>query len=212
MITVHHLNTSCSQRILWLLEELGVDYEMVRYKRDAQTRLAPPELTDIHPLGKSPVVTDGDVKIHESGAITAYLVRKYGDGTLAPAPDSADFVTYLEWLHYSEGSAMLPLMLHLYCSRLGDVAAPLRPRIDSETANHFSFMNGAMTGRDHFVGDSLAGADIMMSFPLEIAEARGVLDDYPALRAWADRVHARPAYIAALEKSDDYGIGMFGGR
>lgn len=210
MITVHHLNTSRSQRILWLLEELGVDYDIVSYQRDATTRLAPPALKAIHPLGKSPVVVDGDVVIHESGAITAHLIREYGKGKFAPAPGAADFVKYLQWLHYAEGSAMLPLMLHLYTSRLGDAAAPLRPRIDSETENHFSFMNDAMKGRDYFVGEGLTGADIMLSFPLEIAEARGVLAPYEALTAWVGRIHGRPAYIAALEKSGDYGLRLFG--
>ena len=210
MITVHHLNTSRSQRILWLLEELGVDYEIVGYRRDQKTRLAPPELNHIHPLGKSPVITDGDVLIHESGAITDYLIRTHGNGKLAPAVGTADYVTYVEWMHYAEGSAMLPLMLHLYCGRLGDAAAPLRPRIDSETENHFSFMNREMTGKEYFAGDALSGADIMMSFPLEIAQARGVLASYDALSAWVDRIHARDAYQRALEKSGDYGLAMFG--
>lgn len=209
MITLHHLNHSRSQRILWLLEELGADYEIVAYQRDAKTRLAPPELEDIHPLGKSPVVTDGDLLLHESGAITAYLIRKYGDGNLAPAPGSDDLVKYLEWLHYAEGSAMLPLMLNLYAGRLGDAAEPLMPRIDSETKRHFSFMNNQMAGKEFFVGDALSGADIMMSFPLDIARARGVLDSYEALSSHVDKMRARPAYQRAIEKGGDYSMGFF---
>lgn len=210
MITVHHLETSRSQRILWLLEELELGYEIERYQRNEKTRLAPPELKDIHPLGKSPVISDGDVRVHESGAITDYLIRAHGNGRLAPAIGSADYLKYVEWLHYAEGSAMLPLLLHLYTSRLGDAGAPLRPRIDSETDNHFSFMNGELAGRDYFVGDGLSGADIMMSFPVEIAQARGLLEPYEALSAWADRIHARPAYIRAFEKAGDYVLGVFG--
>jgi len=207
MITIHHLNDSRSQRILWLLEELGLDYEIVGYERDATTRLAPPELDAVHPLGKSPVLTDGDLLIHESGAITEYLIRQYGKGKLAPAMDTADFVKYQEWVHYAEGSAMLPLLLRLYTGRLGDAAAPLMPRIDSETANHFSFMNAEMAGKDYFVGSELTGADIMMSFPLEAAKARGALDQLPNLKTFVKRMQARPAYLKALEKGGAYSYG-----
>lgn len=207
MITVHHLNNSRSQRILWLLEELGVDYKIENYQRDGETRLAPPELTKIHPLGKSPVITDGDVLIHESGAIVDYIVRKYGKGKLAPAADSGDYEKYVEWLHYAEGSAMLPILLRLYTSRLGDAAAPLMPRIDGETANHFSFMNNEMKGKDYFVGGELTGADIMMSFPLEAVKAAGGLAALPELSAFVDRIQARPAYLKALEKGGEYAYG-----
>ncbi len=207
MITVHHLNDSRSQRILWLLEELGVDYEVVRYERDATTRLAPDTLKQIHPLGKSPVLKDGDLKLHESGAITDYLIRTYGAGKLSPEPGSSNYESYIEWLHYAEGSAMLPLLLRLYTSRLGDAAAPLMPRIDSETENHFAFMNSEMTGREYFVGSNLTGADIMMSFPLEAARARGILKSYPALSAFVERIQARPAYLRALDKGGHYSYG-----
>src|SRR6266478_1921033 len=135
MLTLHHLNDSRSQRILWLVEELGVPYEIKRYQRNAQTRLAPPELEAVHPLGKSPVITDGNVTIAESGAVVDYIIRHYGEGRLMPKPGSADYEAYYEWLHYSEGSAMLPLMLNLYVSRLKEAGAPLHPRIDSEMAN-----------------------------------------------------------------------------
>ncbi len=147
MLTVHHLNDSRSQRILWLLEELAVPYEMKRYQRNAQTRLAPPELDAVHPLGKSPVITDGDVTIAESGAIVDYIIRHHGKGALMPAAGSADYEAYNEWLHYSEGSAMLPLMLNLYVSRLKEAGAPLHPRIDSEMANHLGYVDRALKGK-----------------------------------------------------------------
>lgn len=207
MITIHHLNDSRSQRILWLMEELGLEYEIVGYQRDAVTRLAPPELEKIHPLGKSPVVTDGDLLIHESGAVTDYLIRKYGDGKLAPAIDTDDYVKYVEWMHYAEGSAMLPLLLGLYTSRLGDAAEPLMPRINSEMQNHFSFINDEMKDREYFVGSELTGADIMMSFPLEAANARGALAPFENLAAFVTRIQARPAYLRGLEKGGAYSYG-----
>src|ERR1700733_15183903 len=150
MLTLHHLNDSRSQRILWLLEELGTPYEMVRYQRNTETRLAPPELENIHPLGKSPVNVDGDVRIAESGAIVDYVIRRYGKGAMMPAPDSADYEAYNEWLHYSEGSAMLPLMLNLYVSRLKEAGSPLHPRIDSEIKNHLGYTERALQGREFF--------------------------------------------------------------
>lgn len=207
MITIHHLNDSRSMRILWLLEELGLDYEIVKYERDATTRLAPPELEKIHPLGKSPVLIDGDLLIHESGAIVEYLIDTYGKGSLAPARGTQDHIDYLEWMHYAEGSAMLPLLLRLYTGRLGEAAEPLNPRIDSETRNHFSYMNEQMKGRDYFAGDALSGADIMMSFPLEAAKARGGLAAFPELVKFVDRIQARPAYLVALHKGGAYSFG-----
>src|SRR5579864_4723901 len=160
MLVVHHLNDSRSQRILWLLEELGTPYEMTRYQRNATTRLAPPELTAVHPLGKSPVISDGEIRIAESGAIVDYLIRRYGKGAMMPAPGGAEYEAYNEWLHYSEGSAMLPLMLNLYVGRLKAAGAPLHPRIDSEIANHLGYVEGELKGREFFVGRSLTGADI----------------------------------------------------
>jgi len=134
MVIVHHLNDSRSQRILWLLEELGVPYEIKSYQRDQTTRLAPPELAAVHALGKSPVITDGDQTIHESGAIIDYIIRRHGGGRLQPAPGGQDHETYLQWLHYAEGSAMLPLMINMYVMRLGEAGAPLHARIQSEMA------------------------------------------------------------------------------
>lgn len=207
MITVHHLNNSRSQRILWLLEELGVDYKIVKYQRDATTNLAPQELLKVHPLGKSPVVTDGDLRIHESAAIVDYLINQYGNDALQPPHGTNDYVKYVEWMHYAEGSAMLPLLLNLYTSGLGDAAAPLRPRIMSEIGNHFSFMDTQLEGREYFIGNNLTGADIMLSFPLEAAKATGALGEMTNLSAFVDRMQARPAYGVALEKGGEYAYG-----
>jgi glutathione S-transferase len=204
MLTLHHLNDSRSQRVLWLLEELGTPYEIVRYQRDATTRLAPPELTKVHPLGKSPVITDGDFTIAESGAIVDYLIRHYGNGAMMPALGSRDYETYNEWLHYSEGSAMLPLLLHLYVSRLKEAGAPLHPRIDSEIANHLGYVEGALQGREFFVGSALTGADIQMSFVGEMAKVFNKLAPYPNLAAWLSRMHARPAFQRSVEKGGAY--------
>jgi glutathione S-transferase len=204
MLTLHHLNDSRSQRIVWLLEELGTPYELQRYQRDARTRLAPPELGAVHPLGKSPVITDGDVKIAESGAIVDYLVRHYGQGRLMPRPDSPDFEPYHEWLHYAEGSAMLPLMLNLYVGRLKEAGAPLHPRISSEIANHLGYVDRALAGREFLVGETLTGADIQMSFVAEMAKVFDKLEPYPNLSAWLGRMHARPAFQRSIEKGGAY--------
>ena len=208
MLTLHHLNDSRSQRILWLLEELGTPYEMNPYQRDATTRLAPPELTAIHPLGKSPVITDGDIKIAESGAIVDYIIRRYGQESgkpaMMPAPGGAEYEAYNEWLHYSEGSAMLPLMLNLYVGRLKEAGAPLHPRIDSEIANHLGYVESALKGREFFIGTSLTGADIQMSFVAEMAKVFKKLEPYPNLSAWLTRMHARPAFQRSVEKGGAY--------
>ena len=204
MLVVHHLNDSRSQRILWLLEELGVPYDIARYQRDETTRLAPPELTAVHPLGKSPVITDDGRTVHESGAIIDYLIRRHGGGRLAPALGSDAYETYNQWLHYAEGSAMLPLMLSMYVGRLGEAGAPLHPRIESELANHLGYVEAALTGRDWLVGDSLTGADINLSFVGEVTGVFGRLDPFPAMKAWVERFQARPAYRAALEKGGAY--------
>jgi glutathione S-transferase len=204
MLALHHLNDSRSQRILWLLEELGTPYEMMRYQRNEQTRLAPPELEKIHPLGKSPVIVDGDIRIAESGAIVDYVIRRYGKGTMMPAPGSADYEAYNEWLHYSEGSAMLPLMLNLYVSRLKEAGSPLHPRIDSEIKNHLGYTERALQGREFFVGNALTGADIQMSFVAEMAKVFDRLALYPNLGAWLSRMHARPAFKRSVEKGGAY--------
>jgi glutathione S-transferase len=208
MLTLHHLNDSRSQRILWLLEELGAPYELKRYQRDAVTRLAPPELAAVHPLGKSPVITDGDIRIAESGAIVDYLIRRYGQGNgkpaMMPAIGSADYEAYNEWLHYAEGSAMLPLMLNLYVSRLKEAGSPLHPRIDSELAHHLGYTDAALKGREFFVGNTLSGADIQMIFVAEMAKVFDKLAPYPNLSVWLSRMHARPAFQRSIEKGGAY--------
>jgi glutathione S-transferase len=205
MLKIHHLNNSRSQRILWLLEELGLDYEIVPYQRDAVTNLAPPELKAIHPLGKSPVITDGAVTIAESGAIVEYAVAKYGAGKLRPDPASDAHVAYMEWLHYSEGSAMLPLMLNLYIMRLGEAGAPLHPRINSEIDNNLGYIAGALGGKDYLL-DEFTGADLQMSFVMEVARAFGKLADYPTLAAYIARLQNRPAFRRSIEKGGAYNL------
>jgi glutathione S-transferase len=204
MIIVHHLNDSRSQRILWLLEELDLPYQVKHYQRDANTRLAPPELKAIHPLGKSPVLTDDGQTVIESGAIVDYVIRHHGNGRLQPSMGWPEYETYQQWLHYSEGSAMLPLMLKLYVSRLGEAGAPLAPRIDSEIANHLGFVDQSLAGRDWLVGDGLTGADIQMSFVGEAA--RGLRAQYPNIDAWVKRFQARPAYRRALARGGPYAL------
>ena len=207
MIEVHHLNNSRSQRVLWLLEELGLPYEIVRYQRDATTNLAPESLKKIHPLGKSPVIKDGSVVVIESGAILEYIVRKYGKGRLAPAEDSPEWPRYLQLLHYAEGSAMLPVMLKLYLSRLGEAAAPLAPRVTSEIENHFGYLDRELGDADFFVGKELTAADVNLSFPIQAARLLHGLDKFPNLARFLDRMHARPAYKRALERGGPYLFG-----
>jgi glutathione S-transferase len=207
MLKVHHLNNSRSQRILWLLEELDVPYEIVGYKRMSPVPLAPPELKAVHPLGKSPVITDGKHTIAESGAIIEYILETYGKGRLQPEPKSADHFKYIEWMHYAEGSAMLPMLMHLYVGMLGAAGAPLRPRIDSEIANHLSYIQQALKDKEFIVGLHLTGADIQIVFVLEAAAASGLLKDYPALAAYLGRMQARPAYKRAVEKGGPYDLG-----
>lgn len=206
MLTVHHLNNSRSQRILWLLEELDVPYHIEKYQRLSPVPLAPPELKQVHPLGKSPVITDEGHTIAESGAIIEYILDRYGQGRFRPERGSDDHVRYTEWMHYAEGSAMLPLLLHLYAGFLGEGAAPLRPRIDGEIAGHLSYIAGAVDGREFIVGDRLSGADIQIAFVLEAAAASGMLKSYPALETYLARLQGRPAYRRAIEKGGPYDL------
>jgi glutathione S-transferase len=207
MLVVHHLNDSRSQRVLWLLEELGLPYEIRHYQRDAVTRLAPPELQAVHPLGKSPVLGDDGRTIIESGAIVDYLIRRHGGARLQPAADSPLYDDYQQWLHYAEGSAMLPLLLKLYVSRLGEAGAPLSPRIESEIANHLGFVEQSLQGRQWLVGNEFSGADVMMSFVGEVAGARGGRERFPNLLAWVRRFQQRPAYQRALQRGGPYSFG-----
>lgn len=220
MLTVHHLNNSRSQRVLWLLEELGLDYTIKRYERDTETMFAPPALREVHPLGKSPVITDGALTLAESGAIVEYLVGRYGADNLSPAAGTEDHVRYLYWLHYAEGSAMPPLLLSLIFSRIPQRPMPffIRPvvrRICGKVQNgfvqplvreHLMFMQAELETNDWFAGSAFSAADIQMSFPLEAAAARASLtaERYPRLHAFLDRIHARPAYQTALERGGPY--------
>ncbi len=204
-IKVHHLNNSRSQRVLWLIEELGLAYEVVRYQRDAKTMLAPAELKRIHPLGKSPVVENDGQLLAETGAIIEYLVTRYGDGQLAPARDSTDWWRYIYWLHYAEGSAMPPLLLKLVLDRLGILGWPARSFVTAQLRLHLDYLEGELGKHAWFVGDEFTAADVMMSFPLEAAAQRGGLDaGRPKLWGFLQRIHARPAYRRALERGGPY--------
>jgi glutathione S-transferase len=220
MIVVHHLNNSRSQRILWLLEELGVDYDLKCYQRDPKTLFAPPELKAIHPLGKSPVVEDGDLVLPESGAIIEYLADRYGGGTLARPHDSPARAQYVYWLHYAEGSAMPPLLMKLIFDRIVSspmpfFARPVIRKVHQSVMNafigpqlklHLDYLESQLATRDWFLEGDFSAADVQMSFPLETAVARGRLDSSrPRLMNWLQRVHARPAYRRAIERGGPYG-------
>lgn len=203
-IIVHHLENSRSQRILWMLEELGLDYEVRRYERNPKTMLAPAELKRVHPLGKSPVIEDDGVVVAETGAIIEYLVEK-ADGRLGPPAHRDAILRYRFFLHYAEGSLMPPLLVMLVIQRLGILGRPARGRIQAMIDTHLDYLEREMAGREWFVGDTLSAADVMMSFPLEAARMRGGLGgSRPNLIAWLNRIHARPVYRKALEKGGPY--------
>jgi len=204
MIRVHHLNNSRSQRVLWLLEELGMPYEVVRYERNKATMLAPKELKRVHPLGKSPVIEDDGKKFAETGLIVEYLVERYGPD-LAPPRDSDLYWRYKYWLHYAEGSLMPPLLIKLIIDRLGLLALPARPFVRSQLKLHLDYLEGELSAAPWFVGERFSAADIMLSFPLETASERAGLDQTrPRLMDFLQRIHARPAYQRALEKGGPY--------
>jgi glutathione S-transferase len=207
MLRVHHLNNSRSQRVLWLLEELALPYEIVFYQRDAQTNLAPESLRKIHPLGKSPVLEDDGTILIESGAILEYLVRRHGRGRLAPPESSPLWPRYLQLLHYAEGSAMLPVMLRLYTSRLGEGGAPLQPRVTSEIENHFGWLNAELDGNEFFVGNELTAADVNLTFAIQAARLLHGLEKLPNLARFLERMQSRPAYRRALERGGPYAFG-----
>ena len=217
MIVVHHLNNSRSQRVLWLLEELGLPYEIKRYERDAKTMLAPPALKAIHPLGKSPVITDGDRTIAETGAIVEYVLETYGQGRLIPPAGTPERLRYTYWLHYAEGSAMTPLLLKLVFTALPNRAPGLMKGlvksiagraqqgfVDPQITAHADYWEAELSKSEWFAGSELTGADIMMSFPLEAGAARGGAASRPHVKAFLDRIHARPAYQRALERGGPY--------
>ena len=217
MLTVHHLNNSRSQRVLWLLEELGLPYEIKYYQRNAKTMLAPPELRAVHPLGKSPVITEGDVTVAETGAIVEYLVDK-GDGRLRPAAGTGERLRWTFWLHYAEGSLMSPLLMKLVFSVM-PTRSPMLLRglvrnitaraqtgfVDPQLKSHFDYIEGELGKFEWFAGNEFSAADIMMSFPLEAGSFRaGASDGRPRLKAFVERIHARPAYKTAIEKGGPY--------
>jgi glutathione S-transferase len=219
MIVVHHLNNSRSQRVLWLLEELSILYEIKRYQRDPKTMLAPPELRAVHPLGKSPVIVDDGVTVAESGAIIEYLIERYGDGRLIPAAGTPERLRWTYWLHFAEGSAMPPLLLKLIFDRIETgpmpffvrpVARAIAQKVKSlfimpNITAQLAFMEGELGKSEWFAGDAFSAADIQMSFPLEAAASRGGLDArYPKMTAWLQRIHARPAFLRALERGGPY--------
>jgi glutathione S-transferase len=222
MITVHHLNNSRSQRVLWLLEELELPYEIVHYQRDPKTMLAPPTLRAVHPLGKSPVVTtDEGLTLAESGAVVETLIERYGNGRLAPAAGTPEALRYRYWLHYAEGSAMPPLLLKLMFDQIEKAKMPFFAKpiakaiagkakaafIMPNIKSHLDFMEGELGKSKWFAGNAFSGADIQMSFPVEAAVARGGLDaSRPKLMAYLERIHARPAYMRALERGGPYGL------
>jgi glutathione S-transferase len=219
MIVVHHLNNSRSQRVLWLLEELGVEYEIKRYERNPKTMLAPASLREVHPLGKSPVITDGALTVAESGAIIEYLVDHYGGGRLVPPPGTPERLRYTYWLHYAEGSAMAPLLLKLVFDRIAKGPMPFFARpvaraiarraksafIEPQIAQHLDYLEAELGKSTWFAGNEFTAADIQMSFPLEAAAARAGLDkSRPKLMGFFERIHARPAYRRALERGGAY--------
>ena len=204
MIVVHHLENSRSQRILWMLEELGLPYTVKRYERNKQTMLAPPELARVHPLGKSPVIEDEGQVVAETGAIVEYLVEK-ADGRLGPPAHRDAALRYRFWLHYAEGSLMPPLLVKLILGRIPLLGKRIAGRIQPMIDRHLDYVESQLAQRPWFAGDEMTAADIMMSFPLEAARSRGGLDaGRPATIAWLDKVHARPAYQAALAKGGPY--------
>jgi glutathione S-transferase len=204
MIKVHHLENSRSQRVLWLLEELGLDYEVVRYARDRKTMLASPALARVHPLGKSPVIEDGAQVVAETGAIVEYLVEK-GEGPLGPPADREAALRYRHFLHYAEGSMMPPLLALLVVGRLGLLGKPARKPLLAMFGKHLDWLESELAGRPWFAGDEFTAADIMMSFPLEAARQRAGLDaSRPNLIDWLGRIHARPAYAEALKRGGPY--------
>ena len=219
MITVHHLNNSRSQRVLWLLEELGLPYEIKKYQRDAQTMLAPPELLKVHPLGKSPVITDDGQTIAETGAIVEYIVERYGNGRLEPAAGSPERLRWRYWLHFAEGSAMPPLLLKLIFERIKVTPMPffakpiargianrvLAAMVDPNLKRQLDFMEAELGKSEWFAGNEFSAADIQMSFPIEASAKRAGLDaSRPKLMAWLAAIHARPAYQRALERGGPY--------
>lgn len=203
MITVHHLNNSRSQRILWLLEELEVPYNLEIHQRDAVSNLAPPSLIALHPLGKSPMIDVDGRMITESGAIVEYLCARHGPH-MVPDIETDAHIRHLELMHFAEGSAMIPILLNLYVSKLGDAGDPLSPRIKHQLASHFDYMEGMLRPSGYFVGDDLTAADIMLSFPAEIAVRQDRGNTFPKLAKFVAHIQSRPAYKRGIKKGGEY--------
>ena len=206
MIVVHHLNNSRSQRILWLLEELGIDYEIKYYQRDAETMLAPPSLYEVHPLGKSPVITDADKTVAESGAIVEYIVSRYGNGKLVPAGETPEHLRYSYWLHYAEGSAMPPLLMNLIFTRFGIGDSKAMDRfIAPQIKLHFDYIESELNKSKWFAGEEFTAADIQMSFPLELlGNLPKQLESRPKIEEFLNRIHSLPAYKRGIERGGEY--------
>lgn len=220
MLIVHHLENSRSQRILWLLEELRVDYDIIHYKRDKKTNLAPPELRKVHPLGKSPVIDHDGKVIAETGAMIDYILDHFDDGRFRPQPGTADYERYRYWLHYAEGSAMPLLLMKLLLSRMGDAKMPFYAKpiarklvggvsagyVDPNVDLHFSYIDSELSKRSWFAGENFSGADVIMSFPLEAYSVRGDISSKPNISRFLERIHERPAYKEALERGGPYAL------
>jgi glutathione S-transferase len=204
VITVHHLNESRSQRILWLLEELEVPYDIKFYWRDPHSKMAPAELQNVHPLGKSPIITDDGRAIAESGAIIDYIIRHHGNGRLRPEPMSSDYDDYVYWLHYAEGSASLPFVIDPIARSFGKMATPLQRRVSRELDLNLGFIDQCLAGKDYLLGADLTAADVQMSFVGELAVTFVDASPYPHLDAWVARFQARPAYQTALQRGGEY--------
>ncbi|WP_407352104.1 glutathione S-transferase family protein [Luteimonas sp. R10] len=207
MLVVHHLSNSRSHRILWLLEELDVPYEIKFYERQAGSHTAPEALKDIHPLGKSPVVTEADRVVAESGAIIDYIVRRHSQGRLVPPQESWLYDEYVQWLHYAEGSAALPLIMKGTVAHLGDTWRPLKRHVDAELQNHLGYIDQSLAGHDYLVGDAFSAADVQLSFIGELAAFRTDRSQFKHLDAWVHRFQQRPAYQAAVHKGGPYALG-----
>ena len=205
MIVIHHLNNSRSQRILWLLEELGLEHRIEKYSRDPKTNLAPPELLAIHPLGKSPVMQDGDLILPESGAIIEYLLERYGEGRLAPRLGTPERVRYLYWMHFAEGTMMLHLVSRLYLTRVGEAAKAMQERVEVMIKKELDLVENELGRSAHLAGEDFSAADIQMVFPLEFAAyARLMGEQHGKVRAYLARMQARPAYRRAIETGGTY--------
>ncbi len=219
MIVLHHLNNSRSQRVLWLLEELGLDYEIIKHRRDPETNLAPPDLVQVHPLGKLPVIRDGALVLAESGAIIEYLLERYGGGRLVPPPGTPERVRYQYFMHYAEGSAMPVLLLKVVFDQIETAKVPffIRPLtrglagrvkqvlVQPQLERHLDFMEAELGDSPWFAGEQMTAADLQMSFPVQAAAARAGLDgSRPRLMAWLDRIQSRPAYLRSIERGGPY--------